>query len=1073
MAIDNPDLFDRPIASRTGTLASAQQVTLDDDTTVEANLNNVLAVQAVASRAGIAWNFDTGTTEDPPGNSFRFNNADPRLATTLYVDKFSIAGRFDEFLLQFAIGGYIYLQDRTNPVNNFLFRTTSLPVSTGGNDGWFVINVEFLRAQSTLTAVNGDTFTFIFIPVSSTDGGGALPNMFLNEISESDTPVYTRKIDTEATVRFWLRSDTVDPGEESTAGIGIRIDEANGDLPEGGDTYQDDQNHTNVYIYLSVDDAFDTATDLNTVWVVITRDQGQPDESIPYVVNLGMNFTERADLAASGVVYESTTGFDGNGPFIHYRNGDVIELYFQDTERFFTISEANAPNVDLTRAVKTLTEEQTDSDFQAKLNYQHGIPSDDQFKLDQLVEVSSTSASAVITGTDQILYKSGSFSGDSGDYFTTDFDTGLPPNLGDTPQTWLVAVPHQYQINGAQGIESGAANATEVRQNLRITGATGVFNIYTIPLPGTASGTNFFQLVGTTTTITEIDPSSLIKIGRINVQPEFLALIENNQSVNNFGERLTAAENKISVLYPLAPDVNVLTDWGNIYIPQRALQEVVETAGYDLAADYRGPSTRFESAGVTYDDTGTNVVRYTGLSQSLQRLFGFKVSGPADQVLMWLVDGSELIPFIDVTAAGNYRVNNYTPTHTAAQPVPQFSTELTAVGDDNIISTAANDNAIFLIPDYPAGATNTSRTVSAGFEVLVNGVDSQGEHFVNIDVPETNVAQDRVRVTFTADLGPLHNSRQVTVTIDYRFTVPSPSEYRMVFTMISGPSDITLRVQDVFLTRSYTAATSVARADNFQTLGDAAGTYTFTGENELIIGVLPYPASNTMSIVPVAVDSNGAFDQLNDQSTPVPHTGFATVEIPDTTAFPSFEFRTARLDHFLTHNDLQHLLGDRALQWVYGLERLRTIATTHAVNEPIDLASGSTVGGQVITAGRTDQVAQTFTPAASVTVSLPVGTTLGQFILLEVTWHTGVGTATDNNNRNYTEMGFVPAIVNATDAELILGGRGRGAENFGIEVTTTGVDGTTTALTLDIINLNDAGGAALPAGSLITQVRFY
>lgn len=1056
-------------------LADAVDIETTGPSNVQADLNtnstDITTIENTlrqSNSAGIAWQYDTQITADPPENFFRFNNVDPEQATELYVDVFSVSGRFDEFLTQFGTGGFVYLQDRTNTRNSFLYETSGAITLTGGSTGYYTIPVTFRRSQSVLAATQGDVFTFIFLPTgTSQGGGGSLPNMFLNEITEGTTNLYTRKIDTEAVVRFWLRENTVDPGEENTTDIGLIISEANGDLPENGDTYQINSDDTNVLIYLSLDDTFAGATDLNTVWLVVTRDQGQEDESNPYIVNVGMNFTERTNLVASGTVYESTTGFDGNGPRFHYRANDIIELYFQDTDQFFTISEANAPNVDLTRSVKTLTESQTDLDFQSKLNYQHGIPSNDQFKLDQLVETASTSSSSVIAGVEQILYKSGSFSNDSGDYFTSDFDTGLPPNLGSSAQTWLVAVPHEYTINGAQGLESGAANATEIKRDLVIDGFTDTVNIYTIPLPTTASLTNSFVLVGTTESITEIDPTSLIKVDRDNIQPSFLALIENNQSINNEGERLTALENKVSVLYPLAPDVDSLTNWGDIYVPQRATEAVVLTDGNDLVADYRGDATRYESAGVTYDNTPANVVEYTGLSGSLRRIFGFRVSAPSDLTLLSVIDGAEIIPLIDVTAAGNYRVNNYTSSETAGQPVSNQVTFLSAVDDDNLISTAANDNARFIIPDFPAGATDTSRSVSVGFNVLVNGVDTLAEHLATVNVPETNVAQDRVQITFTANLGPLHSYRQVTATVDYRFVVST--DYRIIFTMVSGPSDVTFRVRDLSLIRNYTPAATVTRTDNFQILEDFGSNYTFTGENELLVAFHPYPSSNVMNVVPAAVvTSTGVVTELNDQPAPVPSAGFEDVRIPDT-----IQFRTVRPDHILNHSDLSTLLADRNVQWAYGLARLRTVSTEHAVTEAIDLAAGSSINGVAFDAGRTTQNAQAFTPASAVTVTLPASTTLSDFIIMEVTWHTGVGTATDNNNRNYTEMGFVPAIINATDDELILGGRGRGADNYGIEVDTSTIAGTDTTVLLTIINFNDTAGATLPAGSLITGVRFY
>ena len=117
--------------------------------------------------------------------------------------------------------------------------------------------------------------------------------------------------------------------------------------------------------------------------------------------------------------------------------------------------------------------------------------------------------------------------------------------------------------------------------------------------------------------------------------------------------------------------------------------------------------------------------------------------------------------------------------------------------------------------------------------------------------------------------------------------------------------------------------------------------------------------------------------------------------------------------------------------------------------------------------------AQTFTPAdTGLTVSLPAGRTVDDYTWVSIIWHTGVGTATDNANRDYTEVGSLVDIMSAERTNTILGGRGRGADNYGIQVATP-ADGDATTLTLAIINLNDASGAALPSGSLITQVRFY
>lgn len=970
MAIVNPHVISNPIVSRTGTLTAASQVQLNDDSSAES------AITAIR-QSGFVWLYDSGTAADPPDNSFRFDNATLGSITNIYLDKTGETARIDEYLTQFVTGSYVWVQKAEDPSFNVLFETRAAVGDTGGATGYFTIPVTFQRSVGSLSATNGDRFNFHFLEVSATagavtteqvedivanlivagtgitevydDAAGSLtlslPNNFLAELTETDTNTFTNRVDVTADaqfVRFWLRDNLVTVTNVDTLGEGLAISEANGVLPQNGPTFQQTTDDQNAYVYVTLPDAFVSGQNLNNIYLVV-----KSGTDIVSSAQFGTSFVYQSDIDGdvSGRPYRSNANLNG-GSRLHYIANQTLELFFVTVDMFFEVPLANVDNVDLTRAIKNLPETALDSDTQAKLNYIHGIPDDDQFKLDQFVETSTTSSPQGLVSDDDVYYKLGSFSNDVSDYYTTDFNTGLPPSF-DQSTTWTLVAPHNYDITSLVGVESGTGTSTLVKDDVTLNGVSGTFNVYRATVPPTASATNFFQFFGTVNSITEIDPTSLIKIDRTNVQPDFLTHIENSQGTGTESERLTALENKVSILYPLATNVDTLDEWADIYIPERVSQTVVITDGYDLIADFRGAGTRYESTGVVYDDSGVNIIEYTGLSDSLQRSFGFRVTGPADQTLLSVVDGTEIIPFVDVTAAGNYRINHYTPTHTADQPVPQYTTFLSAVGGDNLISTTSGDNSIFIIPDYPAGATDTSRQLTVGFDVLSNGVDTQGEHFVSIEVPETNVAQDRIQVTFTAQLGPLHNNRSVTATIDYRFTVPS--DYRIIFTMISGPSDVTLRVQDVALTRSYTAAASVARVDDFQIIGDLSGDYTFTGQNELLITFQPHPASNSMNVVPVAVDSTGTIDQLNDISTPVPHTGFSTVRIPEVATLS--QFKTFRADHILNHSDLASDLRDRDVQWAYGKARLRESAPIHAVNEAIDLASGSTLNGSPISTG--------------------------------------------------------------------------------------------------------------------------
>lgn len=405
--------------------------------------------------------------------------------------------------------------------------------------------------------------------------------------------------------------------------------------------------------------------------------------------------------------------------------------------------------------------------------------------------------------------------------------------------------------------------------------------------------------------------------------------------------RLLALESKMDALFPLTPDVTDLTGWGDIYNTENSTSTVTITDGYSLIADYRGAGTRYESAGVTYDDTGSNVVRYTGLGDNLFRTFGFKVNAPADQVLMWIVDGSELIPFIDMTddaGTGTYRVNNYTPSYVEDQRVTNETHHITTISGQSTLRAGSTDTATFTVTEYPVSATQTSRSIQIGLDVLVNGSDTQGEHLQQLDIPDDDTAQESRTFDASIYLGPLHNNRTVNVTMSYATRV-SGSDLLVDIQLITAPSDVTIRIRDVFTFLSYTAPATVARVDNFQVLNDGAGDYEFTGTNEILITFHPFESQNFTNVVPVAVNASGTVDQLNDVNTPIPANHFGSVEIPDQTALTNFEFRTFAPEHVLVHSDLASLLGDRATQWCYGLAALRAV-TEHAVIQQVDFTSG-------------------------------------------------------------------------------------------------------------------------------------
>ena len=398
-------------------------------------------------------------------------------------------------------------------------------------------------------------------------------------------------------------------------------------------------------------------------------------------------------------------------------------------------------------------------------------------------------------------------------------------------------------------------------------------------------------------------------------------------------QRLSTLESKVATLFPLTPDITDLTEWSDIFDPAQSTQAVSITDGYSLIADYRGSGTRYESAGVTYDDTGTNVVTYTGLGDNQYRTFGFKVTAPADQTLLWIVDGSDRIPYIDMTSAGNYRVNNYTPATTEDQVVtgrPVFGNRTSGVEQ---LTSGGNTVSTFTLENFPSNATNTERYIGFDLDIYVNGTDTQAGDLVTVSAPTDNIAQSRQTMTKDVYLGPLHGNRTVRIEFAYEFRV-SGSDLLVDFRLLTAPSDVTVSITSFNTSLSYTAPATVARVDEWLILTDEAGDYTFTGENELIVTFHPHTFDNATEIVPVAVDSTGTVDQLNDATIPQPEHSFASVEIPDT-----IEFRTFSPEHFLLHRDLANLLANRTDQWCYGLALLRAV-TEHAVSEAVDFTDG-------------------------------------------------------------------------------------------------------------------------------------
>lgn len=428
--------------------------------------------------------------------------------------------------------------------------------------------------------------------------------------------------------------------------------------------------------------------------------------------------------------------------------------------------------------------------------------------------------------------------------------------------------------------------------------------------------------------------TSNVQIDRDNVEANYRAVIEANNG--GVAPDLTSLRSKVDALFPLTPDVDILTDWADIYDPERAAQAVNIVPGYTSLADFRGTdaSDHFESAGVGFA-TITDFVNYSTLTDDLHRVFGFRVQTLADKTLLFITDGATQIPFVDIRSNGNIRINNYTPARTQDEVVTGHVNFATLTSGTGTI-TVGGPVSTFTAPDYPANTTSQSRVLAIEFNVLDGGSSTGAGGGISLDIPDTPAASTN-DVQHTFFLGWPSN-RSVTATFRIATRV-SGQDTLIDVSLISAPAGITFSIDNVDVVQSYTASVIIPRVDNFIILQDALGDFVLTAPGEFVLAFHPVPNNDTTEVVPVAIDlTGGTIDELNDALISDPTPGFDEIRIPD-----DIQFRTFLPDHFLRHIDLSNLLSDRDTQWVYALARLEPI-TEHTVTEPITLAVGSKVG---------------------------------------------------------------------------------------------------------------------------------
>lgn len=326
----------------------------------------------------------------------------------------------------------------------------------------------------------------------------------------------------------------------------------------------------------------------------------------------------------------------------------------------------------------------------------------------------------------------------------------------------------------------------------------------------------------------------------------------------------------------------------------------------------------------------------------------FSTTLPVNKTLMWIVDGGTNIPFVDITSIGTIRVNNYMPAHQVGTRFDNQPHFLTRTSGDQIVTTAGGSLATFTIPNIPSGATEQIRSIQVGVSVYENTTDTLAQHLEPVGLPATNV--DASLQTFDAriELGPEHGNRVVDVRIGYTLRVDG-ANMLIDFTLESAPSGIGVSFdRNTIAFLSYTAQSITARVDDFLTLNDGFGPYSFVGQQEFILSMRPVigghgEQTGFLEVVPAAVGSAGVIDQLNDVNIRIPTPLWDSIRVADDIGFKTFV-----ADHYFVHSEVAGLLQHRTERWAYGKARLQTINSGHSFTEAVDLALGSTIGGSPI-----------------------------------------------------------------------------------------------------------------------------
>ena len=228
---------------------------------------------------GSEWRFSTQTTGSPSSGRFFLNNADPSLATEVYISEINSDGKDVGLFLQQLIqpGTKIFAQDAGDSDNAFIFSATANPVDNG----------TFITALVAYEGSTGSISNNKLCIVSLIGGGGAGSVSVIDDLLDVDTSTVAPQL---GDILEWDGSQWV---PNATAGTGIE------EAPNDGKYYV---RQSGAWVDLQVALGQITTPDTNV-------DGGEFDQTVTTATN--SNIYDGGDFDGGGSVATDNTFLDG------------------------------------------------------------------------------------------------------------------------------------------------------------------------------------------------------------------------------------------------------------------------------------------------------------------------------------------------------------------------------------------------------------------------------------------------------------------------------------------------------------------------------------------------------------------------------------------------------------------------------------------------------------------------------------------------------------------------------------------------------------------------------------------